>query len=285
MVEINSLPEGTIRLSSDIIRDFIEAAFHTAGLSRDHARLSAEVLVSADLWGIRSHGVARLPKFIDQIEGGVINTKPNMTFNTGSNTTGILDADRGHGIVAANRSMDEALFMAEKHGTGFVAVCNSNHFAFPGYWAQKAVEHGFIGICMSTGGHIVTPTFSIEGILGTNPLSIAIPGGPDGHSFYLDIATAVVARGKIETSLREGRSIPKGWVPESYGAPHLDEHGIMTFDVPLLPLGGEGTETGGHKGYALSLAVELLCSTLGGRIDDRTGHFMGAIKLEDSLRL
>lgn len=280
MVEIGALPEGTVRFPSEIVRDFMAAVFKAKGLSEANARLSAEALLSADLWGIRSHGVARLPKFVDLFDQGVINRTPEMTFRAGSDTTGILDADNGSGIVAANMAMEEALSMAGRHGTGFVAVCNSNHFAFPGYWAQKAANRGFIGICLSTGGHFVTPTFGLEPILGTNPMSIAIPGGSRGKGFYLDMATSVVARGKIETSLREGRPLPKGWVPESFGEPKLDDHGILTFDVPLLPLGGEGTETGGHKGYALSLMVELLCSILGGRVNHGTGHFMGAISIE-----
>lgn len=140
------------------------------------------------------------------------------------------------------------------------------------------MERGFIGICMTNGGRFVTPTFGMEPIFGTNPLSVAIPGGPDGLSFHLDMATSAVARGKIETALREGRPIPKGWAPEAFGQLHLDERGILPYDVPLLPLGGEGPETGGHKGYGLSLMVELLCSILVGQTYPSTGHFMGAIK-------
>ncbi len=292
MVESTPLPEGTLRFPLEFIRDFTVAAFHAAGVSEGHARLAAEVLVSADLRGIRSHGAARLALFIAQLERGVINKTPHMTFRAGSDTTGILDADKGLGMVAANRAMEEALSMAEKHGTGFVAVRNSNHFGHPGYYAQKAVERGFIGISMTNGGHFVAPTFGMEPILGTNPLNVAIPGGPNGHGFHLDMATCTVARGKIETALREGRPIPKGWIPEAFGQPRLDERGILPYDVPLLPLGGEGTETGGHKGYGLSLMVELLCSILSG-LDTQdqtaggaagqsnwsTGHFMGAIRV------
>lgn len=291
MVEFTPLPEGTVRYPPEFIGDFIVAAFRRAGISEEHARLAADVLVSADLRGIRSHGAARLALFIGQLERGVIKKTPQMTFHAGSDTTGVLDADNGLGMVAANRAMGEALSMAEKHGTGFIAVRNSNHFGYPGYWARKAMESGFIGISMTNGGRFVAPTFSIEPILGTNPLSVAIPGGPNGQGFHLDMATATVARGKIETALREGRPIPKGWVPEAIGPLRLDERGILPYDIPLLPLGGEGTETGGHKGYGLSLMVELLCSILSGlnlqeaaggaagQTSWSTGHFMGAIKV------
>lgn len=135
MVESSPLPEGTVRFPSDIIHEFIIAAFRTAGLPEEHARLSADVLLSADMRGIRSHGTARLILFIDHLERGVINKKSRMTFHAGSNTTGILDADNGLGMVASNRAIDEALSMADKHGSGFVAVRNSNHFGYPGYWA------------------------------------------------------------------------------------------------------------------------------------------------------
>jgi LDH2 family malate/lactate/ureidoglycolate dehydrogenase len=138
---------------------------------------------------------------------------------------------------------------------------------------------------MSNGGRIVTPTFSIEPFMGSNPISEAIPGGSDALDFYLDMSTASVARGKIETYLREGKPIPKGWVPEGFGALRLDDEGILTFDVPLLPLGGDGPESGGHKGYALSLMVELLCSVLVGQANPATGHFLGAIKIESFRKL
>jgi L-2-hydroxycarboxylate dehydrogenase (NAD+) len=280
MVESAAMPDGTVRFPSAFISDFITAVFVSSGLLPDHAAIYADVLVTADLLGIRSHGIARLPKFLALIEDGTINRRPKMVFNAVSDTTGIFDADNGPGPAASSHAMDEALAMAERHGTGFVAVKNSNHFGFPGYYARKAMEKVCIGICMSNGDQCVTPTFAVEAYLGTNPMSVAIPAGPGRAGFYLDMATAAVARGKIETTLREGRPIPKGWVPESFGPPRLDENGVLTFDVPVLPLGGEGTEGGGHKGYALSMMVELLCSILTGQRNPFPGHFMGAIKID-----
>jgi L-2-hydroxycarboxylate dehydrogenase (NAD+) len=283
MVEAAAMPDGTVRLRPAFVSDFIAAAFVGAGIAKDHAAIYADVLVAADLLGIRSHGVARLPKFLALIEDGTINRHPKMTFTAATDTTGIFDADNGPGPAAASRAMDEALAMAGRHGTGFVAVTNSNHFGFPGYYARKAMEKGCIGLCMSNGEQCVAPTFAIEPYLGTNPMSIAIPAGPGRAPFYLDMATAAVARGKIETTLREGRPIPKGWVPESFGPLRLDEKGVLRYDVPLLPLGGEGTEGGGHKGYALSMMVELFCSILTGLRNPVPGHFMGAIRI-DSFR-
>lgn len=279
MVETIALPEGTVRLPVEIIHNFIDKTFLAVGLLPEHARICADVLVSADLRGIRSHGVARLPKFLNLIRQGVINKTPEMSYHAGSRTTGIYDADNGPGIAASQLAMQKAISIAEDYGTGFVAVKNTSHFGYPGYYTHQAMKRGLIGICMSNGGRIVTPTFAVEPFMGSNPLSIGIPGGSDDHDFYLDMATAVVARGKIETYLREKRPIPAGWTPESLGQPAADENGILGFDIPLLPLGGDNPETGSHKGYALSLAVELLCSLLVGQTSPATGHFMGAIQL------
>jgi L-2-hydroxycarboxylate dehydrogenase (NAD+) len=280
MIEESPTVEGPVRMAPDILYDLIRAVFLAGGLQDEHARMYADVLVSADLLGIRSHGVARLPKLVDLLKRGAINIKPVMKFRAGSDTTGVLDADHGPGVVAANMAMNEALLMAEKHGTGFVAVFNSSHLGYPGYYARKAMKSGFIGLCMSNGGRVVTPTFGMEPFMGSNPISVAIPGRPGRHSFYLDMATSSVAVGKIETYLREGREIPKGWIPEAFGSPALNEQGVFKFDMPLLPLGGEGTDTGGHKGYALSLMVELLCSLLTGQANPATGHFLGAINIK-----
>ena len=290
MVESGPLPEGTVRFPSEVIEEFVYTIFRSQNVPENDAHLVAKVLVSADLRGIRSHGAARLSFFMVRLENGVLNGKPDMKFYQGSDTTGLLDADDAIGIVASNRAMDEALAMAEKHGSGFVTVRNSSHFGYAGYWAKKAMEAGFIGISMTNGGRRTAPTFGAEAIFGTNPMSVAIPGGPGGTDFHLDMATAVTAVGKIETALREGREVPKSWVLSSMGTPTLNDKSILNYDVPLAPLGGEGDENGGHKGYGLQLMVDILCGVLSGaglesrlagaagKAKSATGHFMGAIK-------
>ena len=292
MVESTPLPEGTVRFPHEVIHQFTSAVFRAMDIPDEDATLIADVLNSADLRGIRSHGAGRIQFFMMRLENGVINKNPNMVFTPGSDTTGILDADGGLGIIASNRAMDEAMGRAEKHGCGFVCVKNSSHFGYCGYWSKKAMKEGYIGISMTNGGRRGTATYGIDPLFGTNPFSIGIPGGHGGHDFHLDMATSMVAVGKIETALREGREIPQGWVPSSYGSPKLNDRSILTHDVPVLPLGGEGMVGGGHKGYGLSLMVELLCSILtGGDLKERiagadgaakpnTGHFFGAIKIE-----
>jgi L-2-hydroxycarboxylate dehydrogenase (NAD+) len=290
VVESGSLPIGTVRMAPDTVVDFVAAAFAATGVPADDAALVADVLVSADLRGIRSHGVARMSYFLVRLERGVISTNPNMVFRPGSPTTGVLDADNAIGIVASARAMNEAMAMAAEHGSGFVAVRQSSHFGYAGYWSRRAMQQGFIGISLSNSGRRVAPTYGLDSILGTNPIGVAIPGAET--DFFLDMATSAVAVGKIETALREGRDIPDGWVSSEAGTPDLDGNDTLTYDAPLLPLGGEGTENGGHKGYGLSLMVELLCGALpGSPLSDRIagaageappamGHFMGAIRVD-----
>ena len=265
MVESLTLPEGTVRMPAATVQDFVAAAFKAVGVPEADANLVADVLISADLRGIRSHGVARMSFFLVRLQKGTINKQPDLRFNQGSDTTGLLHGDNAIGIVAAARAMEEAMAMAGRFGSGFVAVRDSSHFGYAGYWARRAMAAGFMGISMSNSGRRVAPTFSDESVLGTNPLSLTIAGGPDESDFFLDMATSAVAVGKVETALREGRDIPKGWVAEAGARPILDENGVLSYDAPLLPLGGEGDETGGHRGFGLSLS-RVVCRRSGGEL-------------------
>ncbi|MGH8915168.1 MAG: Ldh family oxidoreductase [Acidimicrobiia bacterium] len=291
MVESEDRTPGTIRVQVARAVEFVDSVFRATGVPSVDATLIAEVLVSADSRGIRSHGLARIPYFLIRLERGLILARPDMRFSPGSATTGLLDAGGAIGIVAADRAMNEAMRMAAEHGTGLVVVKDSSHFGYAGFWAERAMRAGYIGISLSNSGGRVAPTFGQESLLGTNPLAVAIPGADGGTDFSLDMATSTVAVGKIETALREGRQPPPGWVASAQ-APTLDDNGVLTFESALLPLGGEGTLTGGHKGYGLALLVELLCGALGGtdfaaRVAGAAGdgppamgHLMGAIKIE-----
>jgi L-2-hydroxycarboxylate dehydrogenase (NAD+) len=284
-------PVETDQVPAEVAQQFVADLFRASSVPPGDADLVAEVLVGADLRGISSHGLARIPYFMTRLRSGVIEARPRFGFNTRTSTTGLLDAGNGIGIVAAERAMGEAMAMAADHGTGFVVVKDSSHFGYAGFWAERAMRAGFIGISMSNSGRRVAPTFGTTAILGTNPMAVAIPGASGGTDFHLDMATSAVAVGKVENALRDGRNPAPGWV-RSNGTPHLDDNGVLSFDSPLLPLGGEGTETGGHKGYGLALMIELLCGALGGtsfaaRIAGAAGdsapamgHLMGAIRLD-----
>ena len=291
MVETQQIPPGAVRIEPGAARRFVAHLFRATGVPADDADLVAQVLVSADLRGIRSHGLARVPYFLMRLQRGVIKPAVRMEFTARTPTTGLLDAANGIGIVAADRAMTEAIAMAVVHGSGFVVVKDSSHFGYAGFWAERAMRAEMIGISMSNSGGRVAPTFGSSAIFGTNPLSVAIPGGAGGTDFLLDMATSAVAVGKVETALSEGRQPPTGWV-SSAANPALDANGVLSFESVLLPLGGEGTDGGGHKGYGLALLVELLCGALGGtgfqaRIEGATGksapamgHFMGAIRVD-----
>lgn len=286
------MPPGTVRRDPDEMRTFVQAAFERFEVSEPDARLIADVLVTADLRGIRSHGVARITYFAVRLERGTITPSPSMEFRRGSDTTGVLDAGGGIGIVAADRAMTQAVSMAAEHGCGFVAVADSSHFGYAGYWAERAMREGCVGISLSNSAGRTTPTFGDASLLGTNPMSVTVPGGESATDFYLDMATSAVAVGKVETALREGRRVGDGWVSTESGTPALDERGVLTYDAPLLPLGGQGDESGGHKGYGLNLMVELLCGVLSGtgleeRLAGAAGfapaamaHLMGAIRID-----
>ncbi len=291
MVETDRLPEGTIRLPVETAHRFLSSAFEAAGVAAIDAALVADVLVSADLRGIRSHGLARIGYFMVRFENGTINRTPDMRLEPGSDTTAVLWADNAIGIVAAARAMEAAIGMALRHGSGFVSVRDASHFGYAGYWTMRAMRAGCIGIAMASGGRRVTPTFGNESIFGTNPMSVAIPGFGHTVDFNLDMATSAVAVGKVETALREGRPVDPGWVAQTGAAPSLDDNGVLTYDSPLLPLGGEGDATGGHKGYGLALMIELLAGALSGSaLSDRIagaagerptamGQFMGAVSV------
>lgn len=291
MVESTPLPEGTIRLDQSTILRFGTAVFERHGVEHEQALLTARVLLSADMRGIRSHGIARLPYFSLRLERGVIEPSPEMVVRRLSPTTCSIDAANGLGTVAAATAMEHIIDIATEYGAGFATVTRSNHFGYAGYWAELAMDAGMIGIALGNSGSRVTPTFGAESLLGTNPLAVGVPGNP-GENFLLDMATSTVAVGKIETALREARPLPSGWVSSGGAPPVLDDRGTLNYDAPLLPLGGEGDTTGGHKGYGLSLMVELLCGALAGspleaRLRGATadgsaamGHFFGAIRVD-----
>lgn len=293
MVESAALPPGTVRFPAERLQAFAVDVFRALGVPDADAELIADVLVSADRRGIRSHGVARIPYFFVRIrKQGTVKPAPEMTYRRGSDTTGVLDAGDGIGIVAARLAMDHAVEMSLAHGSGFVAVANSSHFGYAGYWAARAAAAGCVGISMSNSAGRTAPTFGAGAILGTNPLSVTMPARTGGTDFYLDMATSTVAVGKIETALREGRPVPAGWVLDEIGAPALDDRGVLGYQAPLLPLGGAGDQTGGHKGYGLMLMIELLCGALSGtglaaRIAGADGsapaamaHLFGALRID-----
>ena len=196
--------------------EFIYKVFIKMGCPQDEATTAAKVLISADLRGIDSHGVARLSGYVRLWEAGRINAAPHVKVTYETPSTAVVDGDAGLGLVVAPFAMQVAIDKAKQVGTGWVSVKNSNHFGIAGYHAMMALDHDMIGIAMTNASALVAPTFSIERMLGTNPIAVAIPAG-NQPAFVADFATTTAANGKLEILQRKNGDTPIGWVQDKDG--------------------------------------------------------------------
>ncbi len=240
---------------------FTQAVFLKIGCSKADAQLATEVLLAADLRGIDSHGIARLSGYIRLWEADRINATPQLKILHQTPSTATLDGDAGLGLVVAPKAMQIAIEKAAAVGTGWVSVQNSNHFGIAGYHAMLALPHDMIGICMTNASPLVAPTFSIERLLGTNPICVAVPAGKQ-PPFVADLATTTAANGKLEILQRQNKNTPAGWLQNEKGETTVDAHALKSGGA-LLPLGGD-REHGSHKGYALGAVVDIFSAVLSG---------------------
>src|SRR6201985_3581070 len=208
--------------------------FKAIGCPDADAHTAATALLSADLRGIDSHGVARLIGYVRLQEAGRANTKPNIRIIHETPSTAVVDGDSGLGLVVAPFAMQVAIEKAEKVGTGWVSVQNSNHFGIAGYHALQAVKEDMIGIAMTNASALVAPTFSIARMLGTNPICVAIPAGEE-PAFVADLATTTAANGKLEILQRKNKPAPPGWIQDKDGNPSTNPHELKSGGA-LLPL-------------------------------------------------
>jgi LDH2 family malate/lactate/ureidoglycolate dehydrogenase len=241
--------------------NFTIAIFLAIGCSEQDALIAATTLLSADLRGIDSHGVARLIGYVRLKEAGRANPRPNIRILHETPSTAVVDGDGGLGLVVAPFAMRVAIEKASNVGTGWVSVQNSNHFGIAGYHALKAVEKDMIGIAMTNASALVAPTFSIERMLGTNPICVAVPAGEE-PPFVADLATTTAANGKLEILQRKKEAAPLGWIQDKEGNPSTDAHALKSGGA-LLPLGGD-RDHGSHKGYALGAIVDIFSAVLSG---------------------
>lgn len=270
--------------------------FLAIGCSEKDATLATKVLLSADIRGIDSHGIARLSGYVRLWEAKRVNATPDLKIIHESPSTAVVDADSALGLVSAPFAMQVAIDKAEKCGTGWVSVSNSNHFGIAGYHAMMALEHDMIGIAMTNASALVAPTFSVERMLGTNPICVAIPAGTE-PAFVADMATTTAANGKLEILQRKNKETPTGWVQEKDGTPSTDAN-ILKKGGTLLPLGGD-REHSSHKGYALGSIVDIFSAVLSGanygpwvppfpayvpmpenQPGKGIGHFFGAMRID-----
>jgi LDH2 family malate/lactate/ureidoglycolate dehydrogenase len=259
------------------------------------ARDVADVLVAADLRGVESHGIARLETFyVRRIEAGVVNARPVYTTLSDQPAQFALDAGNGLGHPAGKFAMSKTIEKARTHGAAFATVRNSNHYGIAAYYAMMALDDGLIGISMTNSTHLAVPTFGAKKTTGTNPIAVAIPSR-EHPPFVLDMATTGVTFGRLEVSERKGKALKAGWAVDAEGRETLDA-GIAKTVGALLPLGGYGTEGGGHKGYGLGALVDILCGVLAGGAfglaadvpeigmhGGIVGNFFGALRI-DALR-
>lgn len=277
-----------IFLGVEPLRIFTQRVFEGLGVSEEDAWIAADVLMEADLRGFDCHGVARLFPYYNRIRKGLIETKPDIDITWVTPTTGCCDGGNGLGMVVGYRAMKACMSRAEEFGSAFLAVSRSNHFGIAGYYSSMALAENMIGITMSNASPRVVPTGGTTGILGTNPISMAVPRKTK-PPFVLDMATSAVSSGKLDVAVRKGVKIPEAWVYPSV-KPFLDEEGVVPMSVLHYPLGGS-METGGYKGYGLALMVDILCGALSGahsgsrlasskkEVEANIGHFFGAMKL------
>ncbi len=247
--------------SYDSLNQFTKRIFIAMGCSETDAVLATEVLLSADLRGIDSHGVARLSGYVRLWQAKRINAKPNIHIIHETPSTAVIDGDAGLGLVVAPFAMQVAIDKAKLVGTGWVSVQNSNHFGIAGYHAMMALKEDMVGIAMTNASALVAPTFSIEKMLGTNPIAVAIPAG-NKPPFVADFATTTAANGKIEILQRKNVEAPIGWVQDEDGKSSTDAN-ILKKNGALLPLGTD-REHGSHKGYALGSIVDIFSAVLSG---------------------
>ncbi len=291
------------RIQVSILADFTREVFVARGLGRDDAAVGADVLLAADLRGIDTHGISRLKYYSDRLKAGIIRPAVKLDIVRETPTTAVVDCNLGPGHASAARAMEIAMAKAKRGGIGAVAVRNATHFGIAGYYPLMAANAGMIGIAATNARPAVAPTFSTQPMFGTNPLAVSAPTDEE-FPFWFDAALSTIQRGNIEVAAREHEPLPEGWAVDANANPVTDAAALLRKlndgSGAVLPLGGAGEDFGGHKGYGLSLIVELLCAALqdgdyltklaggveGGSAQAyRLGHFFMAINIESFIPL
>lgn len=291
-----------VYIDAKTLENFMKDVFIGLGVPEEDANIIADVLITSDLRGIDSHGIQRCKMYYDRIREGIYEVKTKIDIIKDGPTTALWDGNCGMGHVIAYKAMNAAIDKAKKYGLGAVAVRNSTHFGIAGYYSLMAIKEGMIGLAVTNARPSIPPTFGVEPMLGTNPLTIGAPTDEE-FPFLLDCATSIIQRGKVELNNRIDKPLPENTVINDRGEIMTDAGKVLEEmlerKAALLPLGGKGEETAGYKGYGYATVVELLSAalqegiylrdTLGIVENDqkrlKVGHFFLAININSFLGL
>lgn len=255
-----------IRYSAKELERFCNDAFVKFGFKKEEAEQITDVLLLADLYGIKSHGTQRLVRYHKSIENGCVkvDAKPEIVFETP--ISAVIDGHEGMGQLISVFAMKMAIEKAKNIGMALVTVRNSNHYGIAGYYTKMACDEGLIGISATNTESIMVHTGSKQAILGSNPIAFAMPADP--YPFWFDAATTVIPKGKLEVYYKADKKLPDGWAVDKDGREcHDPEDALMCIDKKIgtggiLPVGGISEDSGSHKGYGFSMICEILCSVL-----------------------
>lgn len=250
----------------ETVENFMIDVFQKVGLPEEDAKICADVLVESDRRGVESHGCNRFkPIYIDRIDAGILNPVTELEIIKETPTTVVADAHDGMGMVASYKVMEKLLEKAKTYGLAMGAIRNSSHYGIAGYWTGMASDQGMIGITGTNARPSIAPTFGVDNMMGTNPLTFALPTD-EGFPFILDCATSITQRGKIEFFDRSGMDTPAGMVIARDGSAMTDSATILKAltegQAALAPLGGIGEDLAGYKGYGYAVVVEVLSAAL-----------------------
>jgi LDH2 family malate/lactate/ureidoglycolate dehydrogenase len=261
------------RYRPENVHEFCCAILDRLNVPRQNAKEVADCLLLADLRGVDSHGMIRLPVYAERIRKGVVNPRPVPRIIRTIGATALLDGDNGLGAVVGARGMERAIELAADAGIGFVGVRRTNHFGIAAFYVQKAIRQGLIGCAASNAPPHMAPFGGRARFLGTNPFSVGIPAGKQPPLIF-DASTSVVARGKIIVAAKEGKAIPFGWAIDRDGNPTTDAKAALAGSV--LPFGGP-------KGSAISLLIDVLCGVLTGSAFALTLNTLENLEAEQNL--
>ncbi|MFW9826676.1 MAG: Ldh family oxidoreductase [Candidatus Thorarchaeota archaeon] len=294
--------EDIVYIDVNTLTNFIRDVFINLDVPKGHAEIIADVLITSDLRGIDSHGIQRCKMYYDRIREGIYNPKTNIKVVSDNKATAVLDGGCGIGHVIAYLAMRLAIEKAKRYGLGAVAVRNSTHFGIAGYYSLMAIKEGMIGFVTTNTRPAVPPTFGIEPMLGTNPLTYGAPTD-EAFPFLIDCATSIIQRGKVEVYDRLHKLLPEGVIISNNGNSKTDPsivlNKLLNRSAALLPLGGEGENTSGHKGYGYATFAEILSSALqdgvylkdtagvkeNGKKMLKVGHFFLAINVRNFISI